>query len=193
MGVTESVLITPDSEAKAKIELLFSYWNERLLRGSTAHFLEAMKYEYWEYVISVINIVFAISVLFLSAMGGNLKFPVFTDFVLPIASLFVVLISAFQYISQFGQKASQHKLAAVEYANLRRKLERYWTKKELHPEAIHSLTRSYNGIAKYPPLISEKQWNKVADMKKDRIKQINAQFFHFDLERNDIELYGNDF
>lgn len=189
------IRINDPEGSSEKIEVVFQMWNERLLRGSTAHFLSSLHYSKYENWLSIANISLAITVLFFSASqkfvsadsaaaGAALEADQNTLFsaeimaiALPYLSLGVVLLSAFQYISQFASKSSQHRQAAVEYANLRRKLERYWTKEKLHPEAIHSLARTYNQVAKYPPLISGRIWKKAEKIKAKEIAEINERYF----------------
>lgn len=201
----KKIRLNSEEGASKKTEQLFKMWNDRLLRGSTAHFLTSQKYSTWENWLSVGNITLAISVLFLSAsqkfvtevkadgegmdlanVGKGWFSAQMMSELLPYLSLLVVLTSAFQYISQYASKSSRHKQAAVEYANLRRKLERYWTKESLHPEAIHSLSRSYNLVAKFPPMVPDRIWQKAEKMKKGDIERMNDQFFG-------LSVFGVDF
>ncbi len=168
-----------------KVTKVFRMWNKRLLRSAAAHYMAAELYEARETFLSVTNIIFAITVLFLSASQHLLGMDFTT--VVPVFSLIVVLLSAYQYIQQYASKASIHKQAGNEFSNLRRKMERYWTKDKLHPEAIHSLNRSYNFIAKSPPLVPKKIWEKSLQYKLNEIEGINRFLFLLDDEDENEE------
>ena len=196
---SDKILLNSREGSARRTEQLFQMWNERLLRGSTAHFMASLRYEKLERILSIVNISLAITVLFMSSsqkfisnsnitlsdleVGSQvLSYERIISEGLPFVSLGVVLLSAFQYISQFADRSSSHKQAAVEYANLRRKLERYWSKPDLNPEAIHSLARSYNQVAKFPPIIPKGIWKRALAMKKNEIATMNAKYFVRDLD-----------
>lgn len=176
----DCIRINSDETRKDRVAKVFRMWNKRLLRSAAAHYMAAELYETRETKLSVANIILAITVLFLSASKVIFDFD-FTSSV-PVFSLFVVLLSAYQYLRQYSSKASTHKQAGNEFANLRRKLERYWTKNELHPEAIHSINRAYNYIAKTPPLVPKKIWDDSLKIKLDEIEGINKYLFVLDGE-----------
>ncbi|WP_152612899.1 SLATT domain-containing protein [Tateyamaria sp. ANG-S1] len=155
---------------------LFCMWNERLLIAAAAHYSAANYCEASEKTLSIFNISFAISVLFFSSNGAYVGsfmslFGLSSDYsplLVSTLSLLVVLSSAAQYILQFGNRAALHKQAGNEFSNLRRKIERYWSKNNIHPEAVHSLNRTYNMITKSPPLVGSWTWKKA---KRDKIAE----------------------
>lgn len=95
---------------------------------------------------------------------------------LPGVALLVVLSSAYQYISQFSNKAARHKQSAVEFANLRRKIERYSVQTTIHPEAVHALNRTYNSVAKHHPLVPDKIWDNSKKKASDEL-EVLLEFF----------------
>ncbi len=195
----DSAQFSNDEDQWERVVVLFNEWSSRLLRGSMAHFRTASVLEKHDRFWSIVNLIFAITVLFLTVTKGlaglynrptnsdgtvrnyldafyNFMdiFSEFTVILIPILSLFVVLTAAFQYISQFPSRAARHNRTAVEYANLRRKLERFWTKKMIHEEAIHSISRNYNLVARFAPIAPDKHWRAVekdANDQSDRLKE----------------------
>lgn len=169
-------------EQKEQIRKVFQMWHKRLLRSSAAHYMAATRFKQRETWLTLFNICAAIAVLFLSSnnlLQEYLTFSLGTNIgiLLPLVSLLVVLSSAVQYIQQYSARVSEHKLAGNEFSNLRRKIERYWVKDSIHPEAIHALNRMYNSIAKYPPLVPEDIWSKSLEMKREECKEIATDFF----------------
>ncbi len=181
------------------VRRLFCLWNSRLLISAYAHYLEANRCEKWEKRLSIFNISAAILVLFLSSNDAlrsaamsyiqnpseQLQLADSTKAVslkidavmVSILSFFVVLSSAAQYILQYAYHSGVHKNAGNEFSNLRRKVERYWSRGNFHPEAIHSLNRSYNMLSKAPPLVTPKLWKNAKDVKKDEIAELERNFF----------------
>ncbi|SLN43324.1 SLATT domain-containing protein [Pseudooctadecabacter jejudonensis] len=189
-------LNTEEASAERTLELL-RIWSQRLLRGSVAHFNASMKYERREKLLSVFNIFAAIIVLFFSASpefqsmfthslapDGSITrdaqsawtLTSVADACLPFVALSVVLSSTYQYISQYPNRAARHKQAAIEFANLRRKIERYSVRIAIHPEAVHALNRTYNSIAKHHPLVPNGLWKYAEKKAEPELKQI-LEFF----------------
>jgi hypothetical protein len=105
----------------------------------------------------------------------------------PLLSLLVVLSSAIQYIMQYSRRAYEHKQAGNEFSNLRRKIERYWSKGSIHIEAIHSLNRSYNSAVRNPPLVPKSIWAASLKIKMDEIEKINRFYYNFDDDDDRID------
>ncbi len=61
----------------------------------------------------------------------------------------------------------QHKLAANEFSNLKRKIERYLSIDDITNSLIHNINRDYNFISKHYPLVSRYMWTKAL---KSRVK-----------------------
>lgn len=203
---SEYIKLWSDSKThKRVVTKLFRMWSKRLLRSSAAHYAAAEKFEAIDARLTKFNMLFAIAVLLVSNNPkiaiiaiAVLSYPLSLimeisstpeesmPLVVPIISLLVVLSSAIQYIMQYSKKAMDHKQAGNEFSNLRRKIERYWTKGEVHQEAIHSLNRAYNAIVKNPPLVPRKIWLHSLDMKKEEIELINKFFYCFDGEEDSI-------
>lgn len=175
-GVIE---INSSEQQRERVKRLFQEWNKRLHHGATVHFATATKLKQKDRFWSISNLIFAIFVLFLSGTSGAEEIFIssssregfvydalslvaeFSVVLVPVFSLLVVLTAAFQYVSQFGSRAAQHNGTAVEYANLRRKMERFWTKHQIHEEAVHSISRSYNTIARFAPIAPESLWQNL--------------------------------
>ncbi|MEM9432938.1 MAG: SLATT domain-containing protein [Pseudomonadota bacterium] len=170
---------------RERVRKLFCMWNHRMMVASYGHYLAASSCERRERLLSIANIAAAILVLFLSAntnltglVSKALGWPVGSAAIaVSTVSLVVVMSSAAQYILQFGSRAALHKNAGNEFSNLRRKIERYWSRNNLHPEAIHALNRSYNMISKAPPLVPPKLWLWAQQEKRDEILRIETTYF----------------
>ncbi|MEM6406773.1 MAG: hypothetical protein AAF700_00005 [Pseudomonadota bacterium] len=172
-------------EYRNRISTLFCLWNKRQLVAAYGHYLAAARCTWLERFFSIVNICAAIFVLFLSA-NTKLSQLIFEFFEWPvenaaiavsIGSVLVVLSSATQYILQFGARGALHKQAGNEFSNLRRKIERYWTRGNIHPEAIHSLARSYNMISRSSPLVRPPLWNRGEVAKEVEADEINRLLF----------------
>lgn len=178
------MIVIPDAiQRNERVCRVFRMWNKRLLRTSAAHYMTAERYARRETYLSIANIGFAITVLFLTS--SKVIYGVDFSKAVPIFSLLVVISSAIQYILQYSHRSGVHKQAGNEFSNLRRKLERYWTKEQVHPEAIHALNRTYNQIAKIPPLVPKDIWDTSLRIKQSEIDGINQYLF---LGDNDDEI-----
>lgn len=110
---SDKILLNSREGSARRTEQLFQMWNERLLRGSTAHFMASLRYEKLERILSIVNISLAITVLFMSSsqkfisnsnitlsdleVGSQvLSYERIISEGLPFVSLGVVLLSAFQ-------------------------------------------------------------------------------------------------
>lgn len=164
---------------------LVRMWNKRMLRSASAHYMAAERCEHRETILSIVNIVSAIFVLFLTAATKLVETlddrieGMDLSILVPLASAIVVCSSAVQYIRQYSARASVHKQVGNEYSNLRRKLERYWTKSEIHPEALHAFNRAYNQISKSAPLVPKKIWIESGVIKESEAEDINGYYFSY--------------
>ncbi len=177
-------------EYRERVRKLFCMWNARQLVASYGHYLAASQCDGRERRLSIVNISAAILVLFLAAntklldlIASAFSFPeANAPVIVSVFSVFVVLSSASQYILQYASRSALHKQAGNEFSNLRRKIERYWSRGNIHPEAVHSLNRSYNMISKAPPLVPPKLWDQAKRDKRPEIDEINKFFFCQQLE-----------
>lgn len=203
MSDDDYIHLWPNGDQKRAITKMFRMWSKRLLRSAAAHYMAAERFEARDTLLTRINMVSAIAVLFFSTnqkiaayliefflwifQFEGVEYTGKISLLVPLFSLFVVLSSAWQYIAQYSKKAMEHKQAANEFSNLRRKIERYWTKDKIHLEAIHSLNRSYNATVKNPPIVPRGIWKKALKSKKEEIDQINRFFYNFEGEDDSIE------
>jgi hypothetical protein len=193
------IQLRDDKDQKRIITKLFRMWSKRLLRSAAAHYMAAEKYESRDLFLTQFNIIAAISVLFFSSnqivaqrifefiyssfSTDNLDYESY-QMVVPFLSLLVVLSSAIQYIMQYSRRAYEHKQAGNEFSNLRRKIERYWSKGSIHIEAVHSLNRSYNSAVRNPPLIPKSIWADSLKIKMEEIEKINRFYYNFDADED---------
>ena len=181
---TESAVC--QDELKRRSKELFRLWAKRLLISSYAHYLAAERCEIREKWLLIINISTAILVLFFNANRAVLETlsqvigmdETAIGLVVSLLSVLVVLSSAAQYILQYGTSAALHKLAGSEFSNLRRKIECYWTKGNLHPEAIHNLNRAYNMVNKTTPLVPPGIWPRAVVAKEKEVAEVEEAFFN---------------
>ena len=134
-------------------------WKDRAFYAATAHYGASEAYQFRNKLLTLLNIVSAITVLF---AANNKLFVAPTSstqsIVLAVASLFTVLSTAIQYLLRYEERAIQHKLAANEFSNFKRKVERYLSMDEISNSLIHNLNRDYNFISKHYPLVSRLMW-----------------------------------
>lgn len=180
-----------DCDPDIRVLQVFRMWNKRLLRSAAAHYMAAERHEFREMLLSLFNIIAAITVLFFSAAKDILEklsniLGIDLDPIVPVLSLVVVSLSATQYIQQNAAKAAMHKAAGNEFSNLRRKLERYWTKESVHSEALHAFNRTYNQIVKSTPLVPKALWVKSLKIKQTECENINSYYFTYNEPAEDL-------
>lgn len=165
-------------DKKARVAL-FMAWKLRLFYTASAHYRAAERYESSGRKLTVVNMLAAIAVLFLSnnhglldGMLGGLGSP---GKLVAIAGLITVLTSAFQYVMRFEERSSSHRAAGGEFSNIRRKIERYLTVDQIDNDLIHTINRDYNFVTKSAPIVSQGIWRK-AQGNKDEIAYWDRQF-----------------
>lgn len=199
------ILLHEHADSRETAQKLFAMWHARLLRSASAHYTFAERCEFRERILTTLNLVAAILVLFLAtspvlpalidgipgqvdASGINIKNDFAPDtqsarriaivpFIVPILSLAVVLFTALQYMLQNSQRAFAHKTAGNEFSNLRRKLERYWGKPDIHVEAIHNINRAHNAITKSAPIVPKKHWQISIEKTAKEIEFVSEHYF----------------
>jgi hypothetical protein len=140
---------------------LLTAWKDRAFYAATAHYRASEKYEFRNKLLTLINIISAITVLFAANNKLLATNSSFAQLVLAVASLFTVLSTAVQYLLRYEERAMQHKLAANEFSNLKRKIERYLSINDISNSLIHNLNRDYNFISKHYPLVSQYMWKRA--------------------------------
>jgi hypothetical protein len=135
---------------------LLAEWQVRAYNAATAHYRASETYEFRNKALTIVNIISAITVLFAvnnKLIASNSNFT--EEIILAVASLFTVLSTAVQFLLRYEERSIQHKLAANEFSNLKRKIERYVSMNEISNMLIHNLNRDYNFISKHYPLVSQ--------------------------------------
>jgi len=165
-----------------KAKFLLELWIVRAHRAANAHFWQASDHKYKAMVLTLINVVAAILVLYFSNSswieafingaeegGANSKYSI----VAGVFALVVVITTIFQYMKRWDERSDNHKLAGSEFSNFQRKAERYALAKEVNMQMIHNLNRDYNNVMKNSPLVHKDIWKKTAANEHgDRIKHL---------------------
>jgi hypothetical protein len=141
---------------------LLAEWKDRAFYAALAHYSSSESYELRNKILTITNMISAICVLFAAnnkLITGNASFV--DDVVVAVASLFTVLSTAVQFLLRYEERSTQHKLAANEFSNLKRKIERYLSINEISNSLIHNINRDYNFISKNYPLVSHYIWKKA--------------------------------
>ena len=107
-----------------------------------------------------------------------------------ISGLLLVITTIVQYILNDGDRSSNHKIAASEFSNLQRKIERYLLSEEIEMSAVHNINREYNHITKAFPSVNRKHWkfkqNEQLSANIEKLEnKLDTRFFCFEADGED--------
>lgn len=102
-----------------------------------------------------------------------------------ISGLLLVITTIIQYILNDGERCSNHKMAASEFSNLQRKIERYLLAETVPMTTVHNINREYNHITKAFPSVARKHWkntdNKALNYNIQRLEEkLDARFLELE-------------
>lgn len=144
-------------ESESKTELLL-VWHTRATRASLVHYAQAEKCLTVNTILTVFNLLAAISVLFLVSRAtygsGSLY--------LSLAGLAVVLSTAFQYVLKLEERCYDHKAGGNEFASIKRKIELYLTLKKIADSDLFEIDSDYTHTAKNHSIVRKKVWATVS-------------------------------
>ena len=132
-------------------------WKCRASKAANAHFYAADYYHFRHNILTVFNVLSAISVLFFtnsSFFAGEFNVAV------SVAGLLTVLSTALQYVMNYGESSNAHKFVGNEYSNMKRKIERLISTRDFDMDTVHRLSHSLNSIGKSSPPVKRALWRK---------------------------------
>lgn len=99
-------------------------------------------------------------------------------FFVSIAGLLTVVLASIQQVRNYKELAWRHKIAANEYSNLKRKIERYiatFQATDLKEHVMHAMSKDYFHITKASPTIKAKTWQQVLNPKPTLLKKLSEK------------------
>lgn len=151
--------------SEKKCEKLLNLWHKRSHKSAKVHYAASIIKFRWNRVLTIINAFASIFVLFftnaiwiknaISENGGENYYIIASS----ITGVILVSTTILQYLLNFEDSANGHKMAAAEFSNLHRKIERYLVIKKFTMGMLHNINREYNYITKSYPIVSERLWN----------------------------------
>lgn len=157
----------------SKKELLIA-WQERAIRANLAHYLQAEECSLANSILTIFNLLSAISVLFL-VNNIALKDIPNSQLWLPIASLLVVLSTALHYVLKLDQKIYDHKTAGNKFTEIKRKIEIILCKSIIDEADIINIERLHNQASQNHGLVRARIWNKI-NPRLEQAKDENEDF-----------------
>lgn len=162
--------LDPLDPKKAKI--LLELWMVRSHRAAKAHYTQASHHKYKDMVLTIINAVAAILVLYIANAtwiadimdgptreGNSSKHAILAG----VLALVVVVTTILQFMKRWGERSDIHKLAGAEFSNFQRKTERYLLATSINMSMVHNLNRDYNHATKIYPLVNAEIWKNSAE------------------------------
>lgn len=143
----------------SKKEMLIA-WQERAIRANLAHYLQAEECSKFNSILTIFNLLAAISVLFLA---NNIPLSEFenSQLLLSISSLLVVLSTALHYVLKLDHKIHDHKTAGNKFTEIKRKIEIILSNSEIDEVDISSIERLHNQASQNHSLVRAKIWTKL--------------------------------
>lgn len=177
-------------DLNSQLSTLVWLWKCRASKAANAHFYASDYYNTRHNVLTVFNVISAISVLFFS---NNSFFKGDLNLAVSIAGLATVLTTALQYVMSYGEVANSHRFVGNEYSNMKRKTERLIASGELDLDTIHRLSHSLNAIGKSSPPVKRPLWKKSSDKFRSSIDDLSSaeEDFLNTLSRNGIKFHAD--
>lgn len=166
-----------DQSSAAKV---LQIWKLRCLRAARSHYSESTRLIIWNSVLTMINSLGAITIGMISAYSFARKEDDILGLVAFISAAIVLLTSIYQYLKKFEENSLLHKLAANEFANIQRKIERYLSGKIIKMGSLHNINRDINFVTKGHPIVSPRSWAKHSniDIKIQQLEcEVDARFW----------------
>ncbi len=166
---------------ETKKEMLIA-WQERATRANLAHYLQAEGCSRTNSVLTIFNLLSAISVLFL-ANNTSLNGVQGINIWLSIASLLVVLTTALHYVLKLDQKIYDHKTAGNKFTEIKRKIEIILSKPKIEDSDILEIERLHNQASQNHGLVAARIWSKL----NPRLEQAKTENVNFMASLKDDE------
>ena len=142
-------------------------WSTRAHKAAMAHYRESEICARRNTVLTVLNAVSSITVLFLASSTWlsdvtKIEFNSFNlpyDFLISLSSLLVVLTTILHYLFGYGYRSSRHASSAKSYGALLRKIERYCCSGVCDMDSLHIISKQYSSVTNAAPLVARRRWN----------------------------------
>lgn len=153
------------TDEKCAASLLLT-WRRRAIRASNAHYEASKSARKWGIFLTVMNVTFALVVLFLT---NNSILPakilgMSIDLLTSLAGLLIVVTSVLQYILRFDEKARDNKTAGNDFSNIKRDIEEALIAKQITENLIKETKFAHAFASKSAPIVNSSQW-KIAHEK----------------------------
>jgi hypothetical protein len=154
-------------------ELLFT-WRNRAIRANLGHYRASSFYRALSAAFTCFNLVSAIAVLFLANNKLVVQFfngesSIAPDFITAVASLFVVLTTALQYVLKLEQKTDAHKNAGNDFTSIKRRIEIFLVGGRLDDGHIEEIALMHTHTSKNYPLVPNFLWRRIESAVNDSI------------------------
>lgn len=154
-----------DTDKSNYAELLLT-WRSRAIRANLGHYRASSFYRFLSTSFTCFNLVSAIAVLFLAnnklvILFFNGENSIAPDLITAVASLFVVLTTALQYVLKLEQKTDAHKNAGNDFTSIKRRIEIFLVDGRLNDTNIEEISLMHTHIAKSYPLVPSFLWRKI--------------------------------
>lgn len=141
-------------------------WRNRAIRANLGHYKASSFYRVWSATFTCFNLLSGIAVLFLAnnKLVGDFfrnSESIFPDLITSIASLFVVLATALQYVLKLEQKTEDHKNAGNDFTNIKRIIEQFLVENHFDEINIKEISIMHAHTSKNYPLVPNFLWTKV--------------------------------
>lgn len=144
---------------------LLLIWRNRAIRANLGHYRASSFYRLWSAVFTCFNLVSAIAVLFFANNRIIVQYfheaQVFPDAITAVASLFVVLTTALQYVLKLDQKAKDHKNAGNDFTSIKRSVEQFLVEGTLDEARIKEIAIMHAHTSKNYLLVPNFLWKRI--------------------------------
>jgi len=147
------------------VRRILDIWRLRCLRAARVHYQESLRIQFWGNFLTIFNALSTIAVGLLS-VAGFFSNNYYISLLSLISGFFVIATSIYQYILQPEYKNSSHKIAANEFSNIHRKIERYQCLGVTKMGVLHTINRDINWVTKAYPSVAGSVWRKNEHMQR---------------------------